>query len=83
MENNNDNPFKFNKRDVLFDLLKNLLDNKIKVLENKNIQNMNDLHYSKKNVEELTKKCQYYNLSVENYIKKNIKNKEISHSRDL
>ena len=38
MENNNDNPFKFNKRDVLFDLLKNLLDNKIKVLEDKNIQ---------------------------------------------
>ncbi len=83
MENNNDNPFKYNKKDVLFKLLKNLLDNKIKVLENKNIQNMNDLHYSKKNVEELTKKCQYYNLSVENYIKKNIKNKEISHSRDL
>ena len=70
MENNNDNPFKFNKRDVLFDLLKNLLDNKIKVLEDKNIQNMNDLQYSKKNVEILTKNCQYYNLSVKNYIKK-------------
>ena len=83
MENNNDNPFKFNKRDVLFDLLKNLLDNKIKVLEDKNIQNMNDLQYSKKNVEILTKNCQYYNLSVKNYIKKNINNKENNRSRAL
>ena len=83
MENNNDNPFKLNEKDVLFKLLKNLLDNKIKVLEDKNVKNMNDLYYSKKNVEVLTKNCQYYNLTVENYIKKNIKNKENNDSRTI
>ena len=48
MEINDENPFKVTRRDTLFKLLKNLLDNKIKVLENKNNEKINDLNYSKK-----------------------------------
>ena len=56
MEINDENPFKVTRRDTLFKLLKNLLDNKIKVLENKNNEKINDLNYSKKNSRNINKK---------------------------
>ena len=83
MEINDENPFKVTRRDTLFKLLKNLLDNKIKVLENKNNEKINDLNYSKKTVETLTKNCEYYNHTISLYIKSRKNNLENDLSKSL
>ena len=83
MEINDENPFKVTRRDTLFKLLKNLLDNKIKVLENKNNEKINDLNYSKKTVETLTKNYEYYNHTISLYIKSRKNNLENDLSKSL